>query len=164
MVKGFANQEQCSNNKNEKENMASIDEIQNNLLGYVEEIEDPRVQRTQKHILKEILAIAILAVIAGSQGWEDMENYGIAKQEWLSKFLELPHGIPSDDTFRRVFERIDPESLQKCLEKWVNSIMNSIQGEIIPIDGKTLRGSYDRNKGQSARIFSKSQGSLAAKT
>ena len=150
MVKGFANQEQCSNNKNEKENMASIDEIQNNLLGYVEEIEDPRVQRTQKHILKEILAIAILAVIAGSQGWEDMENYGIAKQEWLSKFLELPHGIPSDDTFRRVFERIDPESLQKCLEKWVNSIMNSIQGEIIPIDGKTLRGSYDRNKGQSA--------------
>lgn len=76
MVKGFANQEQCSNNKNEKENMASIDEIQNNLLGYVEEIEDPRVQRTQKHILKEILAIAILAVIAGSQGWEDMENYG----------------------------------------------------------------------------------------
>ena len=72
MVMGFANQEQFSNNKNEKENMYSIDEIQNNLLGYVEEIEDPRVQRTQKHILKEILAIAILAVIAGSQGWEHM--------------------------------------------------------------------------------------------
>ncbi|EAZ88110.1 transposase [Crocosphaera chwakensis CCY0110] len=86
------------------------------------------------------MAIAILAVIAGAQGWEDMENYGIAKQEWLSEFLELPHGIPSDDTFRRVFERIDPKSLQKCLQKWVQSIMNSIQGEIIPIDGKTLRG------------------------
>ncbi|ACB52828.1 transposase [Crocosphaera subtropica ATCC 51142] len=150
MAKGFADQKQSSKKKKEKGNIASIDEIQNNLLGYVKEIEDPRVQRSKKHLLKDVLAIAILAVIAGSQGWEDMENYGIAKQEWLSEFLELPHGIPSDDTFRRVFERIDPESLQKCLQKWVQSIMNSIQGEIIPIDGKTLRGSYDRNAGQCA--------------
>ena len=150
MALGFADQKQSSKKKKKKGNIASIDEIQNHLLGYVKEIEDPRVQRSKRHLLKDILAIAILAVIAGAQGWEDMENYGIAKQEWLSEFLELPHGIPSDDTFRRVFERIDPESLQKCLEKWVNSIMNSIQGEIIPIDGKTLRGSYDRNAGQSA--------------
>lgn len=75
---------------------------------------------------------------------------GIAKQQWLCDFLELPNGIPSDDTFRRVFERINPESLEKCLEQWVQSIIGSIQGEIIPIDGKTLRGSYDRNQGQSA--------------
>ena len=108
------------------------------------------MQRTQKHLLKDILAIAILAVIAGAQGWEDMENLGIAKQQWLCEFLELPNGIPSDDTFRRVFERIHPESLEKCLEQWVQSIIGSIQGEIIPIDGKTLGGSYDRSQGQSA--------------
>lgn len=154
MSLGFATQEpaQKQHSKSRKQNrhLASIDEIQNNLLGYIEEIEDPRVQRTQKHLLKDILAIAILAVIAGAQGWEDMENYGIAKQEWLWEFLELPNGIPSDDTFRRVFERIEPESLAQCLERWVKSIMGSIRGEIIPIDGKTLRGSYDRNQGQSA--------------
>ena len=78
-------------------------------MGYVKEIEDPRVQRSKKHFLKDILAIAILAVIAGAQGWEEMENYGIAKQEWLWDFLELTHAIPSDDTFRRVFEKIDQE-------------------------------------------------------
>lgn len=155
MAKGFGYQRQAEgqsthNKKDFKPDVASINEIQNNLFGYIEEIEDPRVPRTKKHLLKDILIIAILAVIAGAEGWEDMENYGIAKQEWLSEFLELPNGIPSDDTFRRVFERLDPESLEKCLEQWVQSIIGSIQGEIIPIDGKTLRGSYDRNQGQSA--------------
>lgn len=121
MPKGFATlepaQKDRSKNKKEKGHIASIDDIQNNLLSYIEEIEANRVQRTQKHLLKDILAIAILAVIAGAQGWEDMENYGIAKQQWLCEFLELPNGIPSDDTFRRVFERINPESLEKCLEQ-----------------------------------------------
>ena len=78
-------------------------------MNYVAELPDPRVQRTQKHLLKDILVISILAVIGGAEGWEDMENYGIAKQQWLEEFLELPNGIPSDDTFRRVFERINPE-------------------------------------------------------
>lgn len=78
-------------------------------MNYVAEIPDPRVQRTQKHLLKDILVISILAVIGGAEGWEDMENYGIAKQQWLEEFLELPNGIPSDDTFRRVFERINPQ-------------------------------------------------------
>ena len=70
-----------------------IDEIQSNLSSYFDEIRDPRVPRTKKHLLKDILVIAILAVIAGAEGWEDIENYGIAKQEWLEEFLELPHGI-----------------------------------------------------------------------
>jgi len=99
--------------------------------------------------LTDILVIAILAVIAGGEGWEDMENYGIAKEEWLRDFLELPNGIPSDDTFRRVFERIQPESLEKCLNSWLMTLVGSLQGEIIPIDGKNLRGSYDRNLRQS---------------
>ncbi|BDI18071.1 hypothetical protein ANSO36C_57050 [Nostoc cf. commune SO-36] len=68
------------------------------------EIEDPRVERTRVHLLTDILIIAILSVIAGANGWEDMENYGLSKYEWLEQFLALPEGIPSADTFRRVFE------------------------------------------------------------
>ena len=79
-----------------------------------------------------------------------MENYGISKKEWLEEFLELPNGIPSDDTFRRVFQFIDPEALNRCFLGWVETIVNSMGGEVIPIDGKTIRGSYDRNQGQSA--------------
>lgn len=105
MAKGFGlqqlNQEKQKNKKTSPKPLASINEIQDSLLGYVNEIEDPRVQRTQKHSLTDILAIAILAVIGGAEGWEDMENYGIAKQQWLEEFLELANGIPSDDTFRR---------------------------------------------------------------
>ncbi|MGB5768603.1 MAG: ISAs1 family transposase [Crocosphaera sp.] len=162
MAKGFGSPPQAKGQSSKKKDKSadglSVREIQNNLLGYIEEIEDPRVARTKKHLLKDILALqphsrsetAILAVIGGAEGWEDMENYGIAKEQWLSEFLELPNGIPSDDTFRRVFERIEPESLEKCLEQWIQTIMGSLKGEIIPIDGKTLRGSYDRNQGQSA--------------
>jgi predicted transposase YbfD/YdcC len=124
-----------------------IAEIQANLSHYFSEIKDPRVTRTKKHLLKDILVIAILAVIAGAKGWEDLENYGYAKQQWLSEFLELPHGIPSDDTFRRVFERIDPEALARSLTKWVQQLIPSLEQEIVPIDGKCLRGSYDRENG-----------------
>ena len=154
MAKGFGtqleNQGQSKNKKAKQGSLTSINEIQSSLLGYVEKVEDPRVQRTQKHKLTDILAIAILSVIAGGEGWEDMEEYGIAKEEWLREFLELPNGIPSDDTFRRVFERIQPSSLEKCLNNWLKTLIGSLQGEIIPIDGKNLRGSYDRNLGQSA--------------
>lgn len=154
MAKGFGSQIQTRIKSQEKvankKPLASVKEIQDKLCSYVADIPDPRVSRTQKHLLKDILAIAILAVIGGAEGWEDMENYGIAKQQWLEEFLELNHGIPSDDTFRRVFERIKPEALEKCLARWLQTIMGSLKGEIVPIDGKSLRGSYDRNQGQSA--------------
>lgn len=94
--------------------------------------------------------MAILAIIAGAQGWEDIENYGISKQAWLEEFLALPNGIPSDDTFRRVFQFIDPSELNQCFLGWVETLVASMGGEVIPIDGKTIRGSYDRNRGQSA--------------
>ncbi len=154
MAKGFGSQQQAPVKTEEKKpqtrSKASIQEIQDSLLSYVDEIEDPRVQRTQKHKLTDILIIAILAVIGGGEGWEDIENYGIAKEQWLREFLELPNGIPSDDTFRRVFERIQPEALEQCLSQWLQTLMGSLKGEIIPIDGKNLRGSYDRNQEKSA--------------
>ena len=128
----------------------TINEIQDNLSGYFAELPDPRVSRTQKHLLQDILAIAILAVIAGAEGWEDIENYGLSKEQWLSKFLELPHGIPSDDTFRRVFERLDPSALENSFTRWIEELIPSLDKQIVPIDGKCLRGSYDRQGGLKA--------------
>ncbi|MCF4967154.1 ISAs1 family transposase [Nostoc sp. CMAA1605] len=130
--------------------VADIGSIQQGLVEHFSDIKDPRVERTKKHQLTDILVIAILAVIGGAQGWEDIENYGISKQQWLEEFLALPNGIPSDDTFRRVFEFINPEALNRCFLKWVETLVSKMGGEIIPIDGKTIRGSYDRNQRKSA--------------
>ena len=125
----------------------SMQHLQASLSNYFDDIPDPRVDRTKQHLLKDILAIAILAAIAGADGWEDIENYGLSKQQWLEEFLELPNGIPSDDTFRRVFEKLDPKILEHKLSQWLKQIMGSVLEEVIPIDGKSLRGSYDREKG-----------------
>ncbi|MDC0832229.1 ISAs1 family transposase, partial [Geitlerinema sp. CS-897] len=149
MAKGFAPKVETKNKKTETrlQSIPSISEVQDNLLSYVEEIKDPRSPRTQKHLLKDILVIAILAVIAGAKGWEDMENYGLSKYVWLKEFLTLTNGIPSDDTFRRVFERINPTELERILAQWLQGILGSLVGEVVSIDGKCLRGSYDREKG-----------------
>lgn len=137
-------------NQKKSTEVAEIEAIQQSLVKHFTDIKDPRVERTKKHQLSDILVIAILAIIAGAQGWEEIENYGISKQKWLAEFLALPNGIPSDDTFRRVFEFIDPEALNRCFLKWVETLVTQMGGEIIPIDGKTIRGSYDRNQGKSA--------------
>ena len=130
--------------------LTPISQIQANLSSCFNDIKDPRVKRTKKHLLKDILVIAILAVIAGSEGWEDIENYAQSKQQWLSEFLELPNGIPSDDTFRRVFERLDPSALEHSFTRWVEELIPSLDKQIVPIDGKCLRGSYDREGGLKA--------------
>ncbi|BBD64685.1 transposase [Nostoc commune NIES-4072] len=111
---------------------------------YFTQIKDPRVERTRYHLLTDIITIAILAVIAGASGWEDIEEYGINKQEWLKTFLQLPFGIPSPDTFRRVFERINPKEFEQCFREWVQSLIEKLGVEVVAIDGKTHRGSYDR--------------------
>ena len=126
MFQGFNNktadaQKNCPAERKLTE-VADIGCIQKSLVQHFQEIKDPRVERTKKHQLTDILVIAILAVIAGAQGWEDMENYGISKKQWLEKFLALPHGIPSDDTFRRVFEFINPEELNRCFLQWVETL------------------------------------------
>jgi predicted transposase YbfD/YdcC len=108
------------------------------------DLKDPRVERTKRHKLIDIVVITICAVICGADGWAGIETYGKAKQQWLKQFLELPNGIPSHDTFSRVFARIDPIELQSCFLKWINSIKNIKKGEVIAIDGKTLKHSYDK--------------------
>ena len=107
------------------------------------DIKDPRVERTRFHLLTDILIIGILSVIAGGKGWEDMENYGLSKYDWLKEFLDLPWGIPSADTFRRLFERINPKVFEQCFQRWVQSVVETVGTQVIPIDGKTLKGSYD---------------------
>ena len=121
----------------------SVQDLQASFSTYFDDLPDPRVERTKQHVLKDILVITILAVIAGADGWEDIENYGVSKQKWLEKFLELPNGIPSDDTFRRVFEKLNPKALEQKLSQWIQQMMGAVFQEIIPIDGKSLRGSYD---------------------
>jgi predicted transposase YbfD/YdcC len=113
-------------------------------------ISDPRSERTQLHQLSDILTIAILSTIAGGQGWEDMELYGESKQAWLSTFLALPNGIPSADTFRRLFERIHPQQFEQCFEQWVKLLVEDLGVNLIAIDGKGVNGSYDRSIGRKA--------------
>ena len=113
-------------------------------------IQDPRKERTQLHQLSDILTIAILSTIAGGQGWEDMEVYGESKQAWLSTFLALPNGIPSADTFRRLFERIHPQQFEQCFERWVQLLVEDLGVNLIAIDGKGINGSYERAIGRKA--------------
>jgi predicted transposase YbfD/YdcC len=94
--------------------------------------------------------IAILAVIAGAEGWDDIELYAESHRAWLEDLLELKNGVPHADTYRRVFALVNPESLQKCFLSWIQQIVKKTKGEVIALDGKQSRGSYDRNRNQSA--------------
>jgi predicted transposase YbfD/YdcC len=114
------------------------------------ELTDPRVERTKRHLLLDILVIALCAVICGAEGWVDLEAYGKAKEEWLRQFLLLPHGIPSHDTFARVLARLDPEELQPCFLRWLRAVSEVTAGEVVAIDGKTLRRSFDQASGKGA--------------
>ena len=113
-------------------------------------IEDPRIDRTKRHKLIDIMTIAVCAVICGADGWVAIETYGCAKYEWLKTFLELPNGIPSHDTFARVFAQINPQQFQSCFLDWMKSIQKITEGEVVAIDGKALRSSYDKSSDQSA--------------
>jgi len=114
------------------------------------ELEDPRIERTKEHPLINIITISICAIICGANGWTDIESFGYAKQDWLSGFLNLENGIPSHDTFGRVFELIDPEQFQSCFISWIQAIAKLTNGEVIAIDGKCLRGSHDKRLGKNA--------------
>jgi predicted transposase YbfD/YdcC len=113
-------------------------------------IKDPRIDRTKRHSLMDILVIAILAIICGADGWTDVELFAQTKKAWLHTFLALPNGIPSHDTFGRVFAAIDPEEFQTSFMEWVQTIQTLTQGEVIALDGKQLRGSQDGPAGKQA--------------
>ena len=114
------------------------------ILDHFAELDDPRVERTRHHKLVDILAIAICATICGADSWVHVELFGKSKLAWFQTFLELPRGIPSHDTFGDVFARLDPVQLQNCFVSWPQAIAELLPGEVVAIDGKTARRSYDR--------------------
>ena len=113
-------------------------------------VQDPRIERSKEHKLIDIISIAICAVICDAEGWVDIENFGKSKMSWLKTFLELPNGIPSHDTFGRVFSLIDPEEFQESFHSWAQSIHELMDGQVIAVDGKQVRGSKDGFLGKQA--------------
>jgi predicted transposase YbfD/YdcC len=114
------------------------------------DLKDPRMERTRYHDLMDIVAIAICAVICGADGWLDMQAYGIAKYDWLKTFLHLPNGIPSHDTFRRVFCLLEPTAFLECFQHWIDALSEGLGIKRIAIDGKTMRRSFDKASGKAA--------------
>jgi predicted transposase YbfD/YdcC len=107
-------------------------------------LEDPRIERTRRHELLDIIVVSLCAIIAGADGWEAIATFAASKQEWLRGFLELPNGAPSADTFRRVLCSLNPERFAACFRDWVAAIAKDFKGEVVAVDGKALRGAIAR--------------------
>jgi len=116
---------------------------------YFAGLEDPR-RFNRRHKLLDILVIAICGALCGADGWEEIELFGESKEEWLRRFLELPHGIPSDDTYRRVFAALDVEQFENCFMDWIEAVEGLTAGQVVAGDGKTLRRSHDRSADKKA--------------
>jgi len=108
---------------------------------YLRRLKDPRVNRCKRHLLTDIITMAICAVIGNANTWKDIATFARCREDWFGRFLELPNGIPSHHTFRRVFDRLDPVALQKGLVQWLHEISELLGVRHIAIDGKTLRHS-----------------------
>jgi predicted transposase YbfD/YdcC len=115
---------------------------------HFEKLTDPRINRTKRHELLNLVILAVCATIGGANGWVDIARFAKAKRKFFRQFLDLPNGIPSHDTFGRVFARLDPGALLRCIQSWLAAFRAAVDREIVAIDGKTLRGSFDSAAGQ----------------
>lgn len=120
------------------------------MMEHFQSLPDPRVDRTKEHRLTDILTIAICAVTAGADSWVAVERFGHAKEAWLQTFLALPNGIPSHDTFGRVFAALDPVAFAECFQHWIVGVAQATAGRVVAIDGKTLRQSFDTTSAKAA--------------
>lgn len=120
------------------------------IIEYIKELPDPRGRQGKLHKLSDIVVIAVCAVICGADDWDEIADYGQRKQALLKRFLALPNGIPSHDTFNRVLSRLDPEAWQQCFMQWVQDLAVSGAGQVVAIDGKSLRASRDESSNTSA--------------
>lgn len=118
------------------------------MIGFLRLVPDMRVERGKRHKLIDILFIALCTILSNGEGFEDMVEFATYREDWLRKYLELPFGIPSYHTFRRIFLILDPNALKECLLNWAESLRSNTQGEILALDGKTLRHSFDTHSGQ----------------
>lgn len=121
---------------------------QTSIEAYFGELTDPRVARTRVHRLGDVVTIALCAVVCGANDWVAVETFGRAKEPWLRTFLPLPGGIPSHDTFGRVFARLDPIEFQQCFLAWVQAVVGELPPQVVAVDGKTSRGSGQRARGE----------------
>src|SRR5271155_5087301 len=110
-------------------------------------LKDPRRVHRRLHLLQDIIVIALCAVIAGAQDWQEIETFGKKRRDWLRHFLSLPHGVPSHDTFERVFNRVQPRAFQACFRNWVQAVSSALNIKHVAIDGKTLRSSGSATRG-----------------
>lgn len=123
--------------------------LEDTCLEHFAKLEDPRLKNHNfRHKLGDILIIVVLATICGADGWMEIERFGLAKEEWLQTFLELPNGIPSHDTFGRVFSLLNPKKFEDCFLNWIKSLDVNLEKEIIALDGKTVRGSGNKKEKQ----------------
>ncbi len=120
--------------------------MMNKLTTVFQQIDDPRRDLGQLHNLNDILVIGIISVISGAETWNNMEEYAHAKEDFLHSFLDLPNGIPSHDTFNRVFSSIDSQQFESCFVQWVTSLAKLSKGQVVAIDGKTIRGAKEHGK------------------
>jgi len=120
------------------------DPVNASIVDHFQALEDPRIERTKKHHLLDILVIALCTLLTGGDGFQDMELFGKSKHAWLQTFLALPHGIPSHDTFGRVFARLNPRRFQECFLSWTQAVARLTQGTLVSLDGKTVKASFDR--------------------
>jgi len=120
------------------------DPVNVSIVEHFQSLEDPRIERSRKHRLIDILVIALCTLLSGGEGFQDMELFGKSKRAWLQTFLALPHGIPSHDTFGRVFARLNPRRFQECFLAWTQAVAQLTQGALISREGKTVRASFDR--------------------
>ena len=111
---------------------------------HFESLDDPRVVGRTDHPLLTIVLIAVIAVIGGAEGWEEIEDFGEDRKEWFAKFLDMTNGVPSASTFYRVFRALDPVAFQACMRSWVAALAAVLAGEVVALDGKTLRGALAR--------------------
>ena len=120
------------------------DPVNASIVTHFQSLEDPRIARTKKHPLLDILVIALCTLLTGGEGFQDMELFGRSKRTWLQTFLPLPHGIPSHATFGRVFARLNPRRFQECFLSWTQAVAQLTHGALVSLDGKTVKASFDR--------------------
>ena len=121
----------------------------NSIVPFFDDLPDTRSEHGKRHLLGDVIAIAVCAVVCGAESWVDVELFGRCKIDWLRTFLRLPHGIPSHDTFGRIFARIDPDQFEQRFRAWTSALAGVIVG-VVAVDGKTLRRSFDKANAKAA--------------
>src|ERR1019366_8442852 len=136
-----------------RKSVAQIEDELNSesVIEYLAAVPDPRKERTRLHSLLDILVLSLCAIICGADGFVAIEDFGIHKEAWLKTFLDLPNGIPSHDTLGRVFAALNPKALESVFRAWMRTVAELTNGEVVAIDGKTLRRSF-RKAGSGAFV------------